>query len=297
MSKLLRVVIKEELVKLTGDFKGALILNQLIYWSERMKDTDKWINEENERALKGGIELGVEESNGWIYKKAEELAEETMIGISPQTVRRTMKSLIERGFIQERRNPKYKWDKMMQYRVDLVKVQTELYKLGYSLEGYKLLDGVLDANKKATTSAKVEGSIKTTKSNNSICNANTNNTPCTEKNIQENNDNDANEDKTPYEILKENGINISPRDEEKINSTCTDLDKLKEAIVALKDKNSFGAINTINAYERVGAINSSNKKGILSYEGDYVNDIDIDKRIEEQQRKKFGTNMIEHKFI
>ena len=39
--KLKRVVIKEELFALTGDFKEAIILNQFIYWSERIRDFDK----------------------------------------------------------------------------------------------------------------------------------------------------------------------------------------------------------------------------------------------------------------
>ena len=43
MNKLKRVVIKQELVELTGDYRPALILNQFIYWTERMKDTDKYI--------------------------------------------------------------------------------------------------------------------------------------------------------------------------------------------------------------------------------------------------------------
>ena len=46
MKKLKRAVIKEELVELTGDFRPALILNQFIYWIERMYDTDKYILEE-----------------------------------------------------------------------------------------------------------------------------------------------------------------------------------------------------------------------------------------------------------
>ena len=45
MKPLKRVVIKEELVELTGDFRPALILNQFIYWIGKMYDTDKYILE------------------------------------------------------------------------------------------------------------------------------------------------------------------------------------------------------------------------------------------------------------
>ena len=142
MKPLKRVVIKEELVELTGDFRPALILNQFIYWIEKMYDTDKYILEEKERALKHDMEVSIDESKGWIYKTAEELNEELMIGMSVPTIRKYIKQLVENGYLIQRRNPKYKWDKTMQYRVDLYKVQLDLGKLGYVLDGFKLLPNI-----------------------------------------------------------------------------------------------------------------------------------------------------------
>ena len=142
MKPLKRVVIKEELVELTGDFRPALILNQFIYWIERMYDTDKYIREENERALKHDLEVSMEESKGWIYKTAEELNNELMIGMSKATIGKYIKQLVEAVYLIQRRNPKYKWDKTLQYRVDLYKIQLDLAKLGYALEGYRLLPGI-----------------------------------------------------------------------------------------------------------------------------------------------------------
>ena len=142
MKTLKRVVIKEELVELTGDFRPALILNQFIYWIERMYDTDKYILEEKERALKHEMEVSIDESKGWVYKTAEELNEELMIGMSVPTIRKYIKQLVEKGYLIQRRNPKYKWDKTMQYRVDLYKVQLDLGKMGYVLEGFKLLPNI-----------------------------------------------------------------------------------------------------------------------------------------------------------
>lgn len=138
MEKLKRVIIKEELVALTGNFVKAILLNQFIYWSERVKDFDKFIEEEKRRAEKEGEEVNIEYSNGWIYKTSEELSEETMVGLSPQTVRRYLKELIDNEWIYERNNPQYKWDRTKQYRVNIVKIQKDLRKLGYSLEGYPL---------------------------------------------------------------------------------------------------------------------------------------------------------------
>lgn len=176
MKPLKRVVIKEELVELTGDFRPALILNQFIYWSERMYDADKYIMEEKERALKEDLVVNIDESKGWIYKTAEELGEELMTGMSKSTLGRYIKQLVEKGYLIQRRNPKYKWDKTYQYRVNLYKIQLDLGKMGYVLEGYKLLPNIKvveeiesveeiedikedikeDINKEASTFAEVE---------------------------------------------------------------------------------------------------------------------------------------------
>jgi len=71
--KLNRIVIKEELVALTGDFKLAIVLNQMIYWSERRTDADKFINEEIERMKRQKTfsdDTGAfQPAHGWIYKK------------------------------------------------------------------------------------------------------------------------------------------------------------------------------------------------------------------------------------
>ena len=143
IKKLKRVVIKEELVALTGDFKKAIILNQMLYWSERVKDHDQLLEEELERIRKfnqTGEEPSIDnlKSKGWIYKTAKELGAETMIGLSDVTIRRALKDLIKEGFLSERNNPEYKWDKTKQFRVNLLVIQKELLKLGYSLEGYSL---------------------------------------------------------------------------------------------------------------------------------------------------------------
>ena len=135
--KLKRVVIKEELVDLTGDFEKAIILNQFIYWSERRKDFDKFISEEQERARTEGKDLNISKTNGWVYKSMEELAEEIMLGKSRSTISRHLKELIDAGYIESRSNPEYKWDNTKQYRVNLVKINRDLLELGYHLEGYK----------------------------------------------------------------------------------------------------------------------------------------------------------------
>lgn len=137
MQKAKRVVIKEEFIEITGDFKLAIVLNQMIYWSERVSDFDKFIKEEKQRQTVENQEFAIDLQNGWIYKKANELAEECMITNSEATMRRYLDKLVEFGFLNTRRNPKYRWDKTLQYRVDLRKIQQVLMSKGYVLENYR----------------------------------------------------------------------------------------------------------------------------------------------------------------
>jgi hypothetical protein len=137
-----RVVIKEELVELTGDWLSALILNQMMYWSERVYDVNNYLKEENDRRIKNNLkelDNDIESlKSGWIYKKAEDLIKELMIDFSRNTIHRKMNILLKNEYILRRKNPKYKWDKTYQYRINNLKIQEDLFKLGYSINGEAL---------------------------------------------------------------------------------------------------------------------------------------------------------------
>lgn len=145
VNKLKRAVVREEYVALTGCYKKAIVLNQMIYWSERIRDFKKFIEEENER-LEENDEQKINLEAGWIYKKAEELSEETMMKLSKSSMLRILNDLVEAKFLNRRRNPKYKWDKTYQYRVDLIYISDELSKIDYSLNDYKVDIGVSKSN-------------------------------------------------------------------------------------------------------------------------------------------------------
>src|SRR5699024_10038969 len=144
MKQLKRVVIKEELVELTGKVNHAIVLNQMIYWSERTKDAKIFFEEEYKRSRECAEGTESQEEmietlkNGWIYKKSDEMIQDTMLDVSRKTMDRIFEKLCDNDWLQRRRNPKYKWDKTWQYRVNLNKIQQDLHKLGYPLEGYTL---------------------------------------------------------------------------------------------------------------------------------------------------------------
>ena len=128
-------VIREELVALTHDPMVAIVLNQLVYWSMRVKDFDLFLEEE--KALNPDCPIPFR--HGWIHKTAEKLIEETMLGVSHPTMRKYLKLLVEKGFVEERAHPQDKWNKTTQYRVNLRKLQADLLTLGYALQGFPLL--------------------------------------------------------------------------------------------------------------------------------------------------------------
>lgn len=136
VKKLKRAVIKEEFIAITGNFIDAVILNQFIYWSERVKDFDEYIKQENDRAKKCG-QNPQDLTGGWIYKTADDMSSETMLGLSASNMRLHIKALEKAGFISERTNPKYKWDRTKQYRVNLNEIFAALAEQGYALDGYQ----------------------------------------------------------------------------------------------------------------------------------------------------------------
>ncbi|MBU9714101.1 hypothetical protein [Evansella tamaricis] len=113
-----RAVVTEELVALTGDYRLALPLNQMIYWSERVKSYREFIDEEKCRWKDGSSQT----DHGWIYKKAEQLSEETLMRCNARTMRSYLIKLVAAGWLLERDNPFYNWDNTKQYRVNLVKI-------------------------------------------------------------------------------------------------------------------------------------------------------------------------------
>ena len=290
MKPLKRVVIKQELVELTGDFRPALILNQFIYWIERMYDADKYIREEKERAARHEIDVDMDESKGWIYKTAEEINDELMIGMSKATIGKYIKQLVEAGYLSQRKNPKYKWDKTYQYRVNLYKVQKDLAMLGYALEGYKLLPGIqileIDENKKAPSTAIDEASNKHKSTDNSI--------PQSKENYTENNkkNKESNTSKI-LDIINGSCVNIKKVDLGKCEEEFTDIDRLKIALEICESNNSNGIKALRLAYKNAYSSNNGNSSGKGAGHG--VNDNfkkysedELEKMLQESQDGKFS---------
>lgn len=136
-----RTVVREELVMLVGCVKKALILNQMLYWVVRRSDYKEFYNEEQSFEKK---QIEIKDANqvkyGWIYKRAEELSNETLLKVDATTIRRHIHPLVEGGYLLERRNPKVKYDKTLQYRPNTNKILRDLKIRGYDLNYKSLID-------------------------------------------------------------------------------------------------------------------------------------------------------------
>ena len=136
--KLGRLILKEELFAITGCLEEAIILNQMCYWSERMSETDKFLEEEYTMLVEHVPVL----SHGWIYKSASELAIEMFGAVSEKTMNRILDRLVKKNFLRRRLNPnpKYKFDKTYHYRVNFVEIMCYLKKKNMPLSGYYIID-------------------------------------------------------------------------------------------------------------------------------------------------------------
>ncbi len=138
------IVIRESLVDITGSTNEAKILNQFLYWTKNTYSFAEQIKEEKKRLEREGdtekrIDIDVEELKaGWIYKSIDNLYDELLGDISQDTIAKCIKNLISKGFLFRRRNPRLKWDRTYQYRVDLVKISESLQEKGWTIEEFKI---------------------------------------------------------------------------------------------------------------------------------------------------------------
>ena len=164
-------VIRKELVALTGDSDIAVVLNQLLYWSQRVKDYALLLEEEKfipyqetfqeEEQIEEELGSRSFAQYGWFYKSTPELIEETLLCVSRVTMRRYLNVLLERGWIQERGNSQYKWDRTTHYRVNLYQLDKDLKAIGYGLPGFILEENVIgiDENPQKSSMLKIEPSM------------------------------------------------------------------------------------------------------------------------------------------
>lgn len=104
---------------------AAGILSQFIFWTDIKINHMPQAKHHNRAAANESLEPAQDEEL-WIYKTAEELQQELM-GIAGETrVIQNLKWLMDNGFLERRSNPKYRWDKTFQYRLNITFTQARI---------------------------------------------------------------------------------------------------------------------------------------------------------------------------
>lgn len=111
-SPLKRVYVREELLALTKSLPRAILL-------------EHFLRRDNYN------------QNNWFNYPVRELIEECFLSVAQPTMNNYLSYLIKNGWLEKRKNSLNKWDKKNQYKCNLIKIETDLKKLGFYLPSYK----------------------------------------------------------------------------------------------------------------------------------------------------------------
>lgn len=111
-----------------GDTCCAALLSVFQYWHEVKLASREQARAHNAAASAAGQSPDQDESC-WVYKSAEELVDDLLGMYKDKSVRAALKKLIDAGFIQQRRNPRFQFDNKPQYLFVVDKVQEGVAKM------------------------------------------------------------------------------------------------------------------------------------------------------------------------
>lgn len=140
--RLNRVMIKEELISLTGDPISAAVIEKMLYWSDVIRESDQntWDAAETQEKI-GNFEKAQELKqnlrDGWFWKSAAELHTEIMLS-SKRTIERRLKKLVENGWFFRKRDGN-DTHRAYWYKANIDKIRADLQSMGFALEGFPLL--------------------------------------------------------------------------------------------------------------------------------------------------------------
>jgi len=123
------VIIREDYLIICDDNHcAAALLNIFEYWTNIKLGNQEQAQVENKIAAAGGA--APVESDLWIYKSIPELQTECMGLFGETKISKGLKFILDKGFIESRNNPKYGWDRTLQYRFQFEAVQAVILRHG-----------------------------------------------------------------------------------------------------------------------------------------------------------------------
>ena len=136
-TRMKKAVLREDMMALTQEVTQAMVLGQMLYWTKTLDKVNDWLFEENKRLAE--VELPQHEYNyGWIYKSAREMREDLMNAFSEDAIQRAFSALVTKGVFMKRHNPIVRYDRKLQYRIDIVFLRRLLKDRGYEMTDFQL---------------------------------------------------------------------------------------------------------------------------------------------------------------
>jgi len=116
------VIIRKEYLDITNNnIAASIILSILEHWTNSKNTTKKQIEKENE--IRAKENLPPIQHDLWIYKTNKGFVEDSLNLLTKHKVENGIKFLLEKNFIGRRHNPKYKWDRTWQYKLNIQKIE------------------------------------------------------------------------------------------------------------------------------------------------------------------------------
>ena len=132
-----KAILREDLMALTQDVTQALVLGQMLYWTKTLDKVNDWLFEENKRLAESALPQH-EYNYGWIYKSAREMRDDLMNAFSEDAIQRAFTALVTKGVLMKRNNPFVRYDRKLQYRIDVVFLRRLLRDRGFEMTDFQL---------------------------------------------------------------------------------------------------------------------------------------------------------------
>lgn len=127
------VIIREDYLAICdGNHCAAAILNIFEYWTDNKLDNCEQAAIENAIATEGNAPLV--NADLWIYKSIPELKAELLGLFGDSKISAALDVIKDLGILESRNNPKYGWDRTLQYQFNIKVAQALISRLGASVK-------------------------------------------------------------------------------------------------------------------------------------------------------------------
>jgi hypothetical protein len=116
------VAVRPEYVGIGGDHCSAAVLSVFEHWHNVKLEHQKQARVDNAIAMRGHVQPTQDESL-WVYMSQEDMREGLLGLFGEKAIRASLKTLEENGLVATRNNPRFGWDRTVQYLFRAKEVQ------------------------------------------------------------------------------------------------------------------------------------------------------------------------------